>query len=188
MNEPSKIADELELMRYSYVYSTTGGVMLAAHESRDQIMHLIGLPTEGTSMMNVRSDGSEHWIVLDKYFEPGPGIDAVSEAIMHSWASLMCLTMGHRLKESGLSTRPLFEFVRHLRNAVAHGETFTIDHWKGTAQFDHLIITPDHNGIRLWDFLTAGDVLALLDAVILELRAEAVASNQRDAPSPLPKE
>jgi hypothetical protein len=187
MNEPSRIADELELMRYSYVYSTTGGVLLAAHESRDQLVGRLGLSTDAL-LMNRRSNGEKHWLALDDYFAPGPGIQAVNDAILNSWACLMCLAMGHRLKSSGLGQRPLFEFVRHLRNAVAHGETFDIRHLPGPAIFEHLVITRDLDGTDLWAFVTAGDVLALLDAVILELRSAAASINAEKAPSPLPKE
>jgi hypothetical protein len=69
-----------------------------------------------------------------------------------------------------LNKAPELEFLRHIRNAIAHGNRFNIKtELKKAAQFDSYTITKSLNGTKLLadgtedGFLYAGDALALFD-------------------------
>jgi hypothetical protein len=67
----------------------------------------------------------------------------------------------------------LFQFMRHVRNAVAHGGYFDIRGKKplAPATFRHLSITRELNGTSLWHFIKMGDILDLMDDLGDELSA-----------------
>lgn len=85
---------------------------------------------------------------------------------LRPWGGVVALAAGDAMKQSGLPTTPLSEFVRHVRNAVAHDWHFDIRHMNGPAEFDGLTIDRTLHGEPLMDHLYVGDIFALLDAVI----------------------
>ena len=77
-------------------------------------------------------------------------------------------------RNSYFNKTPELEFLRHVRNAVAHGNRFNIrsDEPKRPARFRGFEISQSLNGTELfWQFIGPGDVLDLLDEVHLQLRA-----------------
>lgn len=101
-----------------------------------------------------------------------------------AWCVSSLLLLGDRLAVNGYFDRaPLLEMVRHLRNAVAHGNRFTfgapeeLERWpahtrdascQSSRPFE---ITPDLHGTEvLFDFMATGDVLDLLISVSTYLR------------------
>lgn len=183
---PNEAAANLERLKRTYVYSTIGGIGLSLHPRRDQLLKTWDLPADGT-LATGRIDGTNHSIPLVPYFQPGWGEGLTNLEIVRSWAAVIALTIGQRLKQvDDLNPLPLYEFARHIRNAVAHGDAFSIQHMKGPAEFGRLRIDKSLNGTPLWDFLRPGDVLALLDSVIAELGTSTATC--RTAPSQLPKE
>ncbi|KTR96466.1 hypothetical protein NS220_01970 [Microbacterium testaceum] len=88
-----------------------------------------------------------------------------------AWSNLLALELGQSLGELRyLDNRPSFEFARHVRNAVAHGGTFDIRHMVGPAGFAEFEIVPALNGTPLADFVSPGDVMALFESVLDDLR------------------
>ena len=74
-----------------------------------------------------------------------------------------------RVQPQMASARPLFELLRHLRNAAAHGNRFRLD--KGEprhpAGYRTFHVKSEDNGREnvLFDFIPTGDVLDLLQAI-----------------------
>ena len=68
---------------------------------------------------------------------------------------------------------PDMEFLRHVRNACGHGNRFTFkgDEPRRPAVLRELAITRAHDGVSpvLFDFLTIGDAVMLLDSVARRL-------------------
>ena len=100
------------------------------------------------------------------------------EAIERLWASNALIRLGQELSRYGYFDRdPCFELVRHLRNAVAHGERFLISSPKGLlAHPAHLAaglvsweITPALNGVALYDFVAVGDIASIIQLVGIHL-------------------
>jgi|GEM_PF-6452234 len=65
--------------------------------------------------------------------------------------------------------QPLFELLRHLRNAAAHGNRFKFraGEPRRPAEFRHFHLDPTMNGREnvLFDFIPPGDVLDLLETI-----------------------
>ena len=74
--------------------------------------------------------------------------------------------------------RPLLQFMRHLRNAIAHGGRFTLmgDEPKYPARFRGFEITKDVQGFAIEKVLFIGDILDLLDDLELEMDSLASAA------------
>ena len=68
---------------------------------------------------------------------------------------------------------PESEFLRHVRNAIAHGGRF---HFVGSepkhpAKVRHIAITADMQGASVWGVLGTGDSMDLLDDILISMRA-----------------
>jgi hypothetical protein len=77
-------------------------------------------------------------------------------------------------QNSYFARTPELEFLRHLRNAISHGNRFHFRHGEPTrpASFRGFTITKQLEGKRpFWEYMAPGDALDLLDEVELQLRA-----------------
>jgi hypothetical protein len=115
---------------------------------------------------------------LAQLAEPG-----TAEEYSRVWLTGALLALGDALSRRGYFDRaPELELVRHLRNAVAHGDTFEIRHPERLAILPAYIRTkapsstgdrpgrllevrPDLDGTPLWDFVEVPDVLSLFQIV-----------------------
>lgn len=106
---------------------------------------------------------------------------ALRDHLDRTWATSALITLGDVLDSEGYFDRaPILEMVRHLRNAVAHGNRFRIDkpedlgphpaHTRDAACRGQLgttfEITPEINGVEaLFEFVGPGDVVDILASV-----------------------
>jgi hypothetical protein len=109
--------------------------------------------------------------------------DTISEEFPRIWLTGSLLRIGDALKANRyFDHAPVLELVRHLRNGVAHGNSFDIRypdelttypaHNRDAAFHTDTIfeITPPLNGATvLFEFMDAGDVLDLLSSVASHL-------------------
>lgn len=120
-----------------------------------------------------RIDGRNYVSSIDAAREDhDPNVNTLESMI--AWGDIVALTVGQKLTELGyLDRRPLFEFARHVRNAVAHDHRFNIRSNGDirTAEFDGIEIHSHHHNLPLDDLVWAGDILAMLDAVIEALES-----------------
>jgi hypothetical protein len=105
----------------------------------------------------------------------------IAEELPRVWLAGSLLAVGDELKKHDyFGHAPELELVRHLRNGIAHGNRFRIEHLdekhpahNRDAWFKHTIfeITPELDGQPvLFDFMEAGDVVDLLFSVSLSLK------------------
>jgi hypothetical protein len=118
--------------------------------------------------------GAFHW----PHFLAEAQKPEIAAEVDHAFIAGALLTLGDELSRHRYFDRaPELELVRHLRNGVAHGNPFEIRqpaqlakypaHYhaaaSGLCDFD---VTPSHHGQPVrFDFMEAGDVIALLGAV-----------------------
>ncbi|MGE3692112.1 MAG: hypothetical protein AB7F98_12115 [Novosphingobium sp.] len=90
------------------------------------------------------------------------------------WASNSLIRIGDQLSRYNYFDRhPNLELVRHLRNAVAHGERITIDKPQVLSRFPahltaglcHWEITPALHDQSLYSFVSAGDICSIIQAI-----------------------
>lgn len=134
-------------------------------------------------------DGSEHIFSMRMFFERARKDPFVKAELERVWFTGALLTLGDALSKHGYFDRvPELEFVRHLRNGIAHGNRLRIDYpdslqnypahtkssfgAKTNPTFQTFEISPAVNGQPvLFDFMAAGDVLSLLTSVSQHLIA-----------------
>lgn len=103
----------------------------------------------------------------------------IQEEYGRVWLSGALLTLGDALQRAGLDPWPEAQLVRHLRNAVAHGNRFDIRYPEELERYPAYMrrglperlrtheITLDLHGTPLWEFIEAVDVLTLFNSVNL---------------------
>ncbi|CAL9550056.1 hypothetical protein [Streptomyces sp. enrichment culture] len=101
----------------------------------------------------------------------GLGEDLLNFATMHGAARL-----GDAIQRAGLSDRtsPLLQFVRHFRNACAHGNRWHFQHAepRQPAELRGIVLTSALNGSKAaGGTVGAGDYLDMLDDVSAHFRA-----------------
>jgi hypothetical protein len=114
-----------------------------------------------------------------------------------AWLSGALITAGDLLaKYHYFDRHPLLEMIRHLRNAVAHGNAFRIDQgerlsrfpannqeakfrgWEGESYFE---ITPElHSRKFMFDYMAPGDVLDVIASCGFLLQEQANASQAEE--------
>jgi hypothetical protein len=129
----------------------------------------------------VRKDGTSHIFHFTHYLARAGSDPAMVDELRRVWLVGALLAIGDALKRHDyFDHAPELELLRHLRNGVAHGNAFRIDHPEDLANF------PAHNRLArirsdrkaefeirpnledqpvLFDFMGPGDVLDLLMSV-----------------------
>ena len=129
-------------------------------------------------------DGTRHEFNFEHYLAQARTNPAMVADLERLWLVGALLTIGDALeKQSYFDHAPELELVRHLRNGVAHGNTFRIKlkllakfpahnrpAWVKNDSKAEFGITPNlQNQSVLFDFMGPGDVLHLLMSVSLYL-------------------
>jgi len=128
----------------------------------------VNLSQSGPSGNN--SNPSYYDLSIDSVFRATCGSGEYNFFHMRNTASLVISTVHDALNRHNLNNKsPEFEFLRHLRNAVSHGNCFTF-HTKEpthTAAFKNLVIDQTCQGFTpvLFGFIMPGDVMDLLDHI-----------------------
>lgn len=129
-----------------------------------------------------RKDGTFHTLDLRHYLDLLREDQDLQEHFLRTWAMGALLTLGDELGDHHyFDHAPILELVYHLRNGMAHGNTFNItaEGKKRLAKYPahnhHAVaksplgtmyeITPDLTGVVLFDFLGAADVIDVLQSV-----------------------
>jgi hypothetical protein len=129
-----------------------------------------------------RKDGTFHTLNLRFYLDLLREDQALQGNFLRTWATGALLMLGDELARNHyFDHAPILELVYHLRNGVAHGNRFNIDHAgqrrlakykasnRGAAVKSPLAtvyeITPMVVGPVLFDFIGAADVIDLMQSV-----------------------
>jgi hypothetical protein len=87
-----------------------------------------------------RKDGTQHVFHFDHFLDQARDDPAMAHDFEHMWLAGSLLAVGDALSMHGYFDRaPALELVRHLRNGIAHGNTFRMDNAQSLAKF------PAHN-------------------------------------------
>jgi hypothetical protein len=118
----------------------------------------------------------------DTYYE-GVDVYAAQEAVhgsgynldfLGTMLSVALLWIGDALTRASYFDRaPVLEFIRHLRNAVAHGNVFNLVNGepRRPARFRQFEITANLHGTPvLFEYMMGGDIFDLFDDVVAHLR------------------
>lgn len=154
------------------MYGTIGGLVLSIRPDRAKLLESLSLPYDG-SIVTGRRNHPAHKMDIGSYFGPHTSDPATNLTLIDAMPMLMIVEVGNHLKSlKDLDWSPMFEFLRCVRNAIAHDNRIFIHHSTCQAEFDGTIIGAEDNGRPLKDFVLPGDMLALLEAVEVELRKD----------------
>ena len=132
----------------------------------------------------VRKDGTKHVFHFTHYLTKAGSNPAMVDDLNRVWLVGALLAIGDALKRhSYFDHAPELELLRHLRNGVAHGNTFRIDlkliakfpahnrlAWVRSDSKAEFEITPNlQDQPVLFDFMGPGDILDLFMSVGLYL-------------------
>lgn len=133
-----------------------------------------------------RKDGTFHVLNLRHHLDLLRTNQGLQGEFLRAWAMGALLAVGDELQKHGyFDHAPILELVYHLRNGVAHGNRFNIDH-RGQARLAKheahnrdapvtspagtvFEITSNLSGPVLFDYMGAADVIDLLQSVELYL-------------------
>lgn len=166
-------------------YFTYLAVMTMAKDERtDSLIQVIeeGEPTEG--YIHNSKTGDSHSFLFEHYYLETRNNEFVKDNLEKVWFTGALLTLGDALaKYDYFDRNPVLEFIRHLRNGIAHGNKFKIDKPdnlkkfpahnrnainKSTANYE---ITPElQNQPVLFDFIEPCDLVILLNSVGFHLQ------------------
>ena len=168
------IANTITHMRDNLA-GTSNLLMVLNHPEFPAILHSYGIDP-GSTMEFGCNDGTKH-PPLDIHESvarirdnPHYNLDYVGVFLM----ATVTLIADRLSRNSYFNKTPELEFLRLIRNAVAHGNHFNLkpDEPKRPARFQGFEISQSLNGTELfWQFMGPGDVLDLLDEVQFQLRA-----------------
>lgn len=132
-----------------------------------------------------RNDQTSHTFHFLHYLKTLKTDPVIEETLSRVWLSGVLITAGDLLSKNGYFDKaPEFELVRHLRNGIAHGNTFRIDNVNKLIEFPahnmfaavrsdkhaDFVVDESVQGLPvLFDFMGEGDILDLLISVGLRL-------------------
>lgn len=167
---PAEIADLIADLRDYNTVAIAGGTLFSHPLSRALIQRQIYVPDQGTTH-TVRMSHPHHVSTLDMSKFDEDFSARFNVMFTRSWPAFMILQVAEPVNKYLRSDkRPEFEFLRHVRNAVAHDNHFFIRKLPFPAHFDGYKITSELDGTPLWEFLQPGDLLALIDQIEATLR------------------
>jgi len=168
------IANTIARMRDTLAGTATF-LMVLNHPEFFSILQSFGLDP-GSTMELGRRDGTKH-PPLDIHESvrrirgnPQFNLDYVGVILM----ATISLVADRLSRNAYFNKTPEPEFLRHIRNAIAHGNRFHMrsDEPRRPARFHDFEIAKSLEGTRLfWDFMAPGDVLDLLQEVESQLTA-----------------
>ena len=173
MDEPTLIANTITKMRDNFAGTSTF-LLVLNHPQYPAILQSFGLDP-GSTMEFGRHDGTLHppLDVADSVRRirgnPQFNLDYVGTFLMATIS-----LVADRFSQNHYFTKsPEFEFLRHVRNAIAHGNRFHLrrDEPRRPAYFRGFEVSKALQGRELfWEFMGPGDALDLLDEVERQLR------------------
>jgi hypothetical protein len=179
--ETSKLAGRLTRAYYSALVAH----YVAANPNSAIPCHPLSRKEGGPLGRIPRKDGTWHTLSLRHYLDAYISDLGIQEDALWDAPTGALLMLGNKLTEYSYFDRlPLLELVRHVRNGLAHGNSFdirgdTIDRIhahnrnaqvkseKGTV-FE--VVKSDNDKPVLLDFMLAGDALDLLQSVAIAFR------------------
>jgi hypothetical protein len=177
------VADQIESFRSLFLATETITEVLFEAPNFEQILSSMDLTLpRGSVVESRRKDGSYYATsvdlreAVDKVKLNTDLLVTFSKALLMSFISLI----GDEVQRNSLYSKfssPELEFLRHIRNAVSHGNQFFFKSYddgtqepKRPASFKQFTLAPSLDGSSLWDFIWPGDLLELLDHVAIYLR------------------
>lgn len=173
-----KVADEIALYVVVYRVTTTMVGVLFEAPNFDEILRVMNLKlVRGTLLDHRRKDGSNYDPATDfrdEVYRVRENRDLQIQMPVAAMMSIVSLA-GDAVQKAGLYKRfPSceMEFLRHVRNAVSHGNKFKFANHepKTTASFKQFTLDYSLNGRYLWDYIWPADVMELLDHIEQHLR------------------
>ncbi len=163
-------ADFIDMVEQLQLFFSTSFVVLAhIHDPPMQAMlrYFVNNPNAGVHFN--RSDGTRY----DVHLHQTPLVkigDPLYNSIHIRWAAAYIISTTYDTAKRNTLTdqSPEFEFLRHLRNGVSHGNIFAFQHGepKRLAAFKQFTISPALQGQTiLFDYIPAGDLFDLLDYI-----------------------
>lgn len=168
--------------RMAHGYYTHKAAIAVATDPRAIVLVPEPLPGMFVSVDFVpRKDGTEHAFHFSHFLQAASSDVEISKDLELVWLSGSLLAVGDALSHHQYFDRaPELELVRHLRNGIAHGNRFRIDHpeklerypahnryaWVQSDKKTVFEITQELNGQSvLFDYIQAGDVIDILLSV-----------------------
>ena len=155
---------------FKVYYATTCFLLINIHPSLvNQTLNLAGLDP-GSSMLWRRSDNTYYTLDLYQVLSrtvnnPDFNIDQLGLPLFPIIATIHDFGKNHGF----INQSPEFEFFRHIRNAISHGNRFTFGPYEPSrpASFSGKEIDNSLNGMEnvLFTFIGIGDVLDSLDHI-----------------------
>ena len=180
---PTEIATHIEFLKDLYVSGSTALIALNDDSFLAHLEHDLGFDRGSTIRLGRRDDsyyeGIDFWEVVTRARTPEFNL-----TLMGALLSASISWIGDQLNSEnyfddllalGEVRAPILEFLRHLRNAVSHGNRwhFRNGEPRRPASFGSFVLDAGLDGTDgvLFEFLSTGDVFQLMDDVAEHLRA-----------------
>lgn len=166
----NQIADKIDWYKMAYVAASMVPVML----NHPAIVEpLRGIMSGGTLAFG-RRDNTYHEVSFDAVLDHGTNSNQFNLEMLGGYLNTAISVLGNDLsKQDYFDRNSLLEFFRHIRNGLSHGNQFhfTSSEPRRPAQFGIFTIDRTLQGRNiLFQYMSAGDVLDLFDAVAEHLR------------------
>ncbi len=174
LDTPAKVASLIQRLRRLYVVGHSALIMLRQPDLFD-IFDSWGFD-QYSQLTTPRHDQTQHATPLyDSLLDVQARAAQYANDFERSTIAGMLVDVGDACaRNQYFDKTPELEFVRHLRNAAGHGNTFNLLNGepRRPATFSSFKITADQHGLEnvLFDFIGPGDVLDLLSNVEAHLR------------------
>lgn len=174
LDTPAKVASLIQRLRRLYVVGHSALIMLKQPDLFD-VFDSWGFD-QYSQFTTPRHDKTQHGTPLyDSLLDVQARAAQYADDFERSNIAGMLIDVGDACARNGyFDTTPELEFVRHLRNAAGHGNTFNLINGapRRPAVFSSFTVTGQLHGMEnvLFDFIGPGDVLDLLSNVEAHLR------------------
>lgn len=192
MPSPRAIADHIDSLKDLYAAGSTALIALNDDRYLAHLEHDLGFDRDSTIRLGRHDDshyeGIDFWAVVERARTPESNLTFMGALLSAavSWIGDQLAVERYFDDRLGAGDKraPELEFLRHLRNAVSHGNRwhFTNDEPRRPAAFGPFILDESLHGYDgvLFEYLSTGDIFQLMDDVAQHLRSLDAPSNSID--------
>lgn len=168
------LADTIGRLQHAYVVASLLPVVINIPEFRPWLVSH-GFDMGSTTRFGRRDDTYTRDFLLDESLTAAVGRVGANLDMLGMPFFAIIATVGDQLKGApNLDRTPLIEYFRHLRNAVSHGNRWSFmngEPRRPAAFRSFTLLAAQHGDVALFETLSTGDVMDLLDDVAAHLRA-----------------
>ena len=173
---PTEIADMVDRLGQYYVLAGLALPLVGAPDADARVL-AIGLDPDGSVRLGRQDNTYYEGLRIRPALDMAQGNSGFNLDYLGGWVMLMLSWLGDALHDNNYFDRaPVLEAVRHLRNAVSHGNAFHFKPGMPNPRFPagfrgFTITAADQGKAVFFEWCSTGDAFDLFDDVAAHLRA-----------------